>query len=171
WFKMAFTYLNSDIGPQYSELLHRWVELSRSHNWTYSRRSLPARGRPPELSKWLHEYLNKRIGARIDAKSLPAFAESVWKWWTLMQPAWRTLDESGRPTPLVSDSLDGSLKSLDISGPRGWFGLIVCLKWWGSILRHHVSDQEVGLQEEWLEAIEDISGTLGCLIEWKRRQT
>jgi hypothetical protein len=86
-----------------------------------------------------------------------------------MQPAWRGLGEDGRPASIDTNALGGQLTSLDIPGPRGWFALLVGLKWWGSILRHHVSDKQIDQKDDWFRAVKDILGTLRCLLNCKAK--
>lgn len=62
----------------------------------------------------------------------------------------------------VHDFQDGC-KSLNRPGKNGWYCLLASLKWWGVALSRMNNEPE--LQEDWLQAICDMSMMLEGLLQ------
>lgn len=54
--------------------------------------------------------------------------------------------------------------TLDKKGVNGWFGIMVCLKWWGTGLKFCAPKEQVELTEDWLRVMRDISAMLDGLL-------
>ncbi|KAF9062090.1 hypothetical protein BDP27DRAFT_1369131 [Rhodocollybia butyracea] len=52
WFHKAFFYVNCDFGPQYAELIRRWMHLEELNLWKNSRHGLSDLNRPTMLDDW-----------------------------------------------------------------------------------------------------------------------
>ncbi|KAJ3766153.1 hypothetical protein FB446DRAFT_620106, partial [Lentinula raphanica] len=132
WFPPAFAYINADLGPEYALLIETWVAFERSHGWVNARTGLQKTDRPAALTYWVQtaRYLRTGNEPKLTGESVVLFAKEVLTWWVSLQPSWRTVD--GQKTESVQEDVDKDWVKLDKSGRNGWYGLLACVKWWGT---------------------------------------
>lgn len=161
WSSDAIAYVNVDLGHAYLALLEKWLTLERFNGWKYSVQShLPKKGRPNEIDAFLSLPLPSRMSYSPPqtAEFVVPFAEVVSCWWRTMQPKWRQ--------PLVKGTLSVNTngkdwKTLSRFGPKGWFTLLVCMKWWGQGLN-------TTADADWTSTLQDMSNTLDGLLDHLR---
>ncbi|KAJ3738824.1 hypothetical protein DFH05DRAFT_1397429, partial [Lentinula detonsa] len=170
WFQQAFTYLNVDLGEQYLSLLSSWIDKERIGAYENPKTGLEKKNRPATLSEWQKKRFVKSKDPNIsDDNFIVSFSGEVWCWWVSLQPVWRAIAPGTKPShpPVIKTSMT-NWKSLDKKGLNGWFGILVCLKWWGMGLEHCPVEKREELKEDWLRAIDDVSAMLNGLLTYYR---
>ncbi|KAJ3897784.1 hypothetical protein F5879DRAFT_813520 [Lentinula edodes] len=169
WFPDAFAYVNVDLGPEFRGLISSWVALERTSQWkTNPSVRLPTINRPTLLAEWVDK---KRYKSRLNEPDMykdcgTDFAESVKKWWSSLQTAWR--QESGRDISSSQNIGSHNWKHIDKFGLNGWFGILVCLKWWGTNLQYQLAEKTES-KHKWLETVEEVHIVVEALIEYRRK--
>lgn len=164
WFRKAFVYLNVDLGTEYLDLVSKWVDLERSTAWESHTKGLGTDNRPSALSSWQKKrYVNPEPKVS-DASFVTTFSGDVWKWWRSLQPRWRFLGPAEKPSLPDLKVARSDWTTLDKKGVNGWFGIMVCLKWWGTGLKFCAPKEQVELTEDWLRVMRDISAMLDGLL-------
>ncbi|KAJ3766544.1 hypothetical protein FB446DRAFT_653638 [Lentinula raphanica] len=167
WFPDAFAYLNVDLGPEFTSLVSSWISLERTSQWrTNPKIRLPTLNRPTLLADWVDK---KRYKVKANEPDVMKhcgddFAVGVKTWWASLQPAWRqgsVGDRLSKPSP------DG-WKSVDKYGLNGWFGILVCLKWWGWNLQHRSKEDKAQGIRDWLDTVEDVRYLMDALTDNRR---
>ncbi len=154
-----------DFGPEYVALLQLWVELEKSWNWHPPRKGFETLSQPVKLSEWSQSRKGS-VSALCTAKLVNEFAQSVWKWWSTLQPAWRAFPRYGdRPAPIKQ--FGDSWSSLNKGGNNGWLGLITCIKWWREGLNSLPENVRLPLEADWFRAVEDLTQMLQGLLNWR----
>ncbi len=144
----------------------QWVEQERGTHWANSKTGLSARNRPLALSQWQkNRYTGKEPSLSSDF--IASFSQQVWSWWISLQPEWRIITAGEKPNPLDPKEVGRDWKKLDQKGVNGWFGLLVCIKWWGAGLAFCAMEERAALEADWLRAIGDISDLLGALLVYR----
>ncbi|KAH7871309.1 uncharacterized protein C8R40DRAFT_1174731 [Lentinula edodes] len=169
WFPDAFAYVNVDLGAEYQNLVSTWIDLERTTQWrTNPKVRLPTLNRPSLLAEWVDK---KRYKSRANEPNVEDcgidFAENVKSWWASFQPAWRQ-----GPTGEKSSSLHiGSheWKSIDKFGLNGWFGIVVCLKWWGTNLQYRSVEDKTEGKSDWLKIVGDVRQVMEALVRAQAR--
>lgn len=170
WFQQAFTYLNIDLGRDYLALFSSWIDKERIGAYESPRAGLKKEHRPAALSTWQKKRFNEGSEPDIyDEKFVVSFSGEIWVWWVSLQPAWREIAPGTKPNypPVISTGMT-DWQSLDKKGLNGWFGLLVCLKWWGLALEYCPADQRNKWRDDWLRAIHDVSAMLDSLLAYYR---
>ncbi|KAJ3711850.1 hypothetical protein DFJ43DRAFT_1008090, partial [Lentinula guzmanii] len=153
----------------YLQLVTRWIELERSTAWQSPRKGLTTDRRPEALSRWQRKrYVNPEPNLSTP-QFVASFSEAFWQWWILLQPKWRAIGpgEKLNPPDFQSTMCESDWQPLDKRGINGWFGLMVCLKWWGQALIFRTVAEQVVLRNEWLRAIHDVSAMLDGLLAFR----
>ena len=111
--------------------------------------------RPEETGRWLktRSYSAQDIPHVSDAN---AYCKRWLAWWTVCQPAWRTVN--GWPF-LKEGGADVIWGKLDARGQNGLFVIIVSTTWWASSLN---SPEE---RQAFEEAMDDLRWVLAQLLE------
>lgn len=164
WFNQAVTFLDIDLGASYRRLLLQWMEMESRKRWISSLRHFKASQRPKELKKWV-ESGRYRSTITILPNDVPRFGKSVWKWWKSLQPAWRGVD-SQTERPEHVNQMGNEWSTLDFSGPNGWLGILVCIRWWGEAVHGLKQDKRDRLMADWLALVEDTSLMLGGYLSY-----
>ncbi|KAJ3850934.1 hypothetical protein EV368DRAFT_44222 [Lentinula lateritia] len=168
WFPDAFAYVNVDLGAEYQNLVSTWIDLERTTQWrTNPKVRLPTLNRPSLLAEWVDKkwYKSRANEPNVEDCSID-FAENVKSWWASFQPAWRQ-----GPTGEKSSSLHiGSheWKSIDKFGLNGWFGIVVCLKWWGTNLQYRSVEDKTEGKSDWLKIVGDVRQVMEALVNHRR---
>lgn len=115
---------------------------ARGHATTY---------RPGAIAFWMGHQ-------RRDFSKTPPIDDAVeygrqwWQWWTALQPAWRTVNNAGRPEQAGTGPWD----ELEKPGKCGFLLVLLSLLWWrkapGAVL------------EDWQDAVRDVNWVLTCLL-------
>ncbi|KAJ3752594.1 hypothetical protein EV360DRAFT_29681, partial [Lentinula raphanica] len=132
WLPAAFDYVNVDLGPKFKAVVTAWISLERTSHWLTDRyERLPSVARPRLLAKWVDNkrYLKEGNEPDIAQECGDQFGEEVKNWWIALQP------ERKRSGVTADFDAGQDWKSLNKYGLNGWFGIIVCLKWWGMNLQ------------------------------------
>lgn len=166
WFHRAFAYLDVNLGREYIALVRTWVELERVGSFETPKRGLKKLHRPSELSAWQKNRFIKDPSISENG-FVESFSQKVWTWWISLQPPWRPIASGTKPDypPVIKNDM-AEWKSLDWKGLNGWFGLLVCLKWWGMGLDYCPVEQREAYREDWLRAISDMSAMLDGLLAY-----
>ncbi|KAJ3723884.1 hypothetical protein C8R42DRAFT_558688, partial [Lentinula raphanica] len=115
-------------GPKWTALLELWLAYEHINGFSNVKHGLKAASRPTELSEWMKKERPATGVALYSLDSISLFVDRFWTWWCSLQPSWRSPGLNNRPGPL--DGYGTTWTSLDKPGQNGWFGLIICLKWW-----------------------------------------
>jgi len=160
--------LNIDLGKEYLGLFSSWLDKERIGAYESPNAGLKKEHRPTALSAWQKKRFIKSYEPNMsDDMFVVSFSGEVWRWWVSLQPAWRAVAPGTKPSyPPVIETGMTDWKSLDKKGLNGWFGLMVCLKWWGMGLEYCPADQREELREDWLRAINDVSAMLNGLLAY-----
>ncbi|KAJ3892059.1 hypothetical protein GG344DRAFT_19391, partial [Lentinula edodes] len=163
WFPDAFAYVNVDLGAEYQSLVSTWIDLERTTQWrTNAKVRLPTVNRPSLLAEWVDK---KRYKCKANEPNIEdcgiGFAENVKTWWTSFQPAWRQ-GPTGERSSLLHIRSD-EWKSIDKFGLNGWFGIIVCLKWWGLNLQYRSVEDNTQGKGDWLKIVGDVCHVMKAL--------
>ncbi|KAK7019366.1 SERTA domain-containing protein 3 [Paramarasmius palmivorus] len=158
WFISAFSYLDDvSLGFKYSRLLCEWANTEVATGWKGS--GMMAKHRPREIEVWrvrkgvVDRYKSGKEPVLAEVPAVDAFGESVWQWWSAMQPAWRPMQD-GRPLP--NPQFGAKWDNLNRWGPNGWVLLLVTMKWWGQgILRLDTPNRPARL-DDWETALMDM---------------
>ncbi|KAJ6452135.1 hypothetical protein C8R47DRAFT_1229557 [Mycena vitilis] len=154
WFAHARAQLiGVDLGPHFHAALAAWTRIEAACGFAVPPHKLSAKERPDIIQKWIN-------GARGAKQRVPpitdpvAFAASWWRWWGLLQPAWRTTDNDGKW--VISESYDGEWDDKLLHwGPNGLLSVVAALYFWGCA----VTDSP-RLKDEWETAVQDASWIL-----------
>ncbi|KAJ3738200.1 hypothetical protein EV360DRAFT_58340, partial [Lentinula raphanica] len=117
------------------------------------------------LTHWVQtaRYLRTGNEPKLTGESVGLFAKEVWTWWVSLQPSWRSVDGQ-KPVPLQEDVGHDWIK-LDKSGRNGWYGLLACVKWWGTGIQHTNLKNRHQLELDWLAMLEDMRSTLNAILK------
>ncbi|KAJ3752870.1 hypothetical protein EV360DRAFT_54449, partial [Lentinula raphanica] len=168
WFRSSFKMANEDFGPAWCTLLELWLTLEHGYNFQDPKHGLRHLNRPTELSEWMKKERPVNGVMIYSKEAIVLFADRFWIWWNALQPSWRATAVSNRPGSF--DAFGTVWVSLDKPGRNGWFGLIICLKWWRSGL-NNLSQEEPDkphLEEDWMAAVKDVGLMLDGLVQWRR---
>ncbi|KAF5342740.1 hypothetical protein D9758_015909 [Tetrapyrgos nigripes] len=173
WFYKAFHFLNDDLGIQYRNLLENWVILERNREWSQGlkSRSLDAKYRPREVSRWIGgaRYRDSVKRTCIASERIIDFTKDFWQWWCNLQPEWRPtieVDTVAKPRVLTTNDENKSWKKLNVAGQNGWLSLIVCVKWWGLALQSQACNAPAAWKEDWEQATDDLLGSLEGVLRY-----
>lgn len=156
WFAEAVIYLNVQVEcHEYSGLLARWFELEVLLGYRGVR--LNQKAMPCELKRW---YKDGREPALLP-NFVSVIEKKFWIWWCALQPSWRGVME-GRPARI--ESYGERWLSLRKSGTHGWYGLMICLKWWAMSINACPQDERDALRDGWRLAAEDLTLMLKGLL-------
>ncbi|GJF00550.1 hypothetical protein PsYK624_168430 [Phanerochaete sordida] len=151
WLDAGYTYLSSaKLGERFERALVAWTEVERQQSFE-TKGSLPTEGRPSQVGFWMGHQ------RRVYAKTPPIddvreFANQWWAWWRGMQPAWRTIDATGR---LVRQPI-GPWDALQKPGKRGLLLVLLCLQWW--------AEKAGAIQADWSAAVDDVTWALESML-------
>lgn len=124
-----FAYLKRVADPHFQQVLLEYLRFENRDN-TKIKVTLPAAGRPFEVSQWL---------ARARPADLPDFTkggrtfadfvDSAFSWWASLQPTWRTFQRSG-----ASREVQGAWGILYAPRTNGVLSVVILVYWWAQIL-------------------------------------
>ncbi|KAK7438095.1 SERTA domain-containing protein 3 [Stygiomarasmius scandens] len=149
WFPQAFAYVDVDLGPAYLDLLVKWIDFERFHQWEKAGGRLDKTERPKEITTWINEgrYLPRCKGPKLGAEFIKTFPDDIRKWWTSLHP----------------EVDDDDWTNLTKYGINGWFSIVAGMKWWGQGLKSLTGDSLRNGTEEWLMMITELTVTLDML--------
>src|SRR5205807_2193156 len=110
--------------------------------------------RPPELNRWIGA--GRWRGKAPVVSNHAAFSAAWWAWWMSLQPTWRELSLSGRPTIGLYGEDWSTLK---YPGQNGMLSIVATLAWWGVSLPNLVQHGS-GSHADWLDAVDDVAWML-----------
>ena len=124
-----FGYLSEVKNPRFQQILFHYL-CFEINNKSMAAGSLPTIKRPVEIGQWssrarpasLPEYTK-------GGRSLTHFADSVFEWWTCIQPPWRKFKRGQ-----VSREVRGEWDALCATGINGLLNVVVLAYWWIRIL-------------------------------------
>ncbi|KIK52820.1 hypothetical protein GYMLUDRAFT_250947 [Collybiopsis luxurians FD-317 M1] len=167
WFKPAFRFLNVDLSGPYTTLLSHWIELKRLNKWQNSG-CLSNVNWPQELTTWIQYSRYDRKHIIICPGDIKQFSDTVWTWWSSLQPMWQKTGTDGRPLPVMICKDDW--EPLDQCGTNGWLSILACIHWWGESLKTVKDEAEKQKKMgDWLLLIKDVSEMLEGLIRYKQK--
>ncbi|KAK7448405.1 SERTA domain-containing protein 3 [Stygiomarasmius scandens] len=156
WFPQAFAYLDVDLGPGYLDLLIKWIDFERFHQWEKSGGRLDKTERPKEITAWITEgrYQPRCKGPQVGVDFIKTFPERMRKWWDSLRSS----------TPLHQGEVDDDGRaSLNKHGINGWFSIVAGMKWWGEGLKSLSGDRLRNGTEDWLTMITELTAALDTL--------
>ncbi|KAG7090744.1 hypothetical protein E1B28_009834 [Marasmius oreades] len=143
WILLAIHYLNAaDLGPQYKNLVKRWIEIEVTTSGTS--RGLPTNKRPLEIKAWVTKGKESRFNSKypkLDKGFAVAFPPKCQEWWQSLQPL------RGGAAGETSPYRPQDMKSLEGRGPTSWLLLLVCVKWWGNSIAELEEDDREASKE------------------------
>ena len=148
WLPQAFAYVDVDLGPEYKELLLKWIDFERIHQWEKSGGCLDKAERPREITAWITEgrYLPRCKGPKLGTDFIKTFPGDMRQWWTSLNQ-------------VVGNDRTGLLKH----GINGWFSIVAGMQWWGQALKSLSGDNLRNGTEEWLTMITELTEALDML--------
>ncbi|THV00402.1 hypothetical protein K435DRAFT_794153 [Dendrothele bispora CBS 962.96] len=160
WFPQAFGYVDVDLGPRYKDLLLKWIDFERIHQWEKTGGRLDKTERPKEITAWITEgrYAPRCKGPNVGADFVKTFPDDFRKWWDFLR--------SSSSLPQQNDDWT----SLTKYGINGWFSIVVGMKWWGEGLKSLSGDGLRNGTEEWFAMITEVATTLDMLIKYLERE-
>ena len=117
---------------------------------------LPATERPAEVSHWLTRARPPGIpDYEKGGRTLVDFVDSVFAWWTFLQPPWRKF-ERGR----VCREVGGGWGILYAPRANGLLSVVILVYWWGKILEKQPAD---GFRADYELFAEDVAWVISNL--------
>ncbi|KAJ3870857.1 hypothetical protein F5051DRAFT_341594 [Lentinula edodes] len=167
WLPDAFAYVNVDLGPEFTDLVSSWIALERSSEWkTNAQVRLPTSKRPTVLARWVDKKRYSTKGNEpLKEECGTDFSDNVKKWWVSMQPEWRITLSQKLTSPDTIPRQKQDWSRLDKFGINGWYGIVVCLKWWGRNLQYREAVDMA--RKDWLEILEDVCGMMKALTNYR----
>ncbi|KAI0693056.1 hypothetical protein C8T65DRAFT_539654, partial [Cerioporus squamosus] len=86
------------------------------------------KARPEEVKYWIGR--GRKYDKPPKIKSLPAFVQQFYKWWTRLQPSERLDPEEPWPLLKIAPADEGSWSNVRCGGCNSLFMAIMCLSWW-----------------------------------------
>ncbi|TDL19765.1 hypothetical protein BD410DRAFT_694689, partial [Rickenella mellea] len=136
WLKCALKYIIAEkVGAQaWVDLINMWVELERrlgfpSPDSMDLAHRLGKKNRPEEVSVWIRN--GRPYNKPPEIFSVTEYADYWQKWWTALQPAWRS--DRGEDWPLSRDlkeAIGERWPGVAKGGKNGFHMIIVTLLWW-----------------------------------------
>ncbi|KAJ7036054.1 hypothetical protein C8F04DRAFT_954354 [Mycena alexandri] len=135
---------------EWSAVVGAWWDIERTATFTGPAKGRSVGLRPKEVTKWIGR--GRIGGAEPPLTDLYGFAAGWWKFWTVLNPAWRV--EKRGVGERLAKSADGELGPTVQTGPNGILNVLICLRWW--------RDKIDGAKEvaAWDEAVEDVRWAL-----------
>ena len=94
---------------------------------------LPTKGQPVEISQWTARACPAGIPNFMKGRrTFMDFVDSVLRWWSSIQPSWRTFKHS-KP----SHEVQGGWDVLHAPRINGLLNIVMLVYWWASILEEH----------------------------------
>jgi hypothetical protein len=166
WLPLAFAYLNINLGVEYRDIVSKWLNLERTTTWESPPLGLKPENQPNALSVWQKKRYSGREPDFSAIEFVASFSVEVWRWWISLQPEWRRIAPGGKLSSPNLKVVRTDWILLDKKGVNGWFGLLVCMKWWGLGLNYMTEEQEE-LKRDWVRAIHDISVMMDGLVAYR----
>lgn len=154
WFVLAFCRIDFAFDvPVYGLLVAKWVQFEELHGFRRSEGRLNERYMPVELKRWYNKGKMPAIGKGF----VETFSRKFRVWWRSLQPIERVVQDS-----------EVRLTSLDKHGKHGWYGLMLCIKWWGEGIMECSEDERLALQETWKVAMQEMLQMLDRLLAYRQ---
>ncbi|KAJ3871269.1 hypothetical protein F5051DRAFT_288834, partial [Lentinula edodes] len=117
---------------------------------------LPTSNRPALLARWVDKKrYNTKGNEPLKEECGIDFSENVKQWWASLQPEWRRTECQESSASSDSNSRQQQDWSrIDKFGINGWYGIIVCLKWWGENLQYREGGNAA--RKEWVDTLKDV---------------
>jgi len=135
-------FVSENLGEEWTCLVHEWGRFEEEEDFVELRR-LPSKGRPKAVEMWISRA--RSTSWRTDIGNLKEYKEHFYRWWTLLQPAWRVSNGT-----IDYNSVVGDWGCLRLPGLNGLQSVLAALFYWGIVVQKKAAQRKV-----WLSAIED----------------
>lgn len=151
-----FAYLNEVTDPRFRRVLSHYLRFETDDR-SEKARSLPTEERPAEVGRWTTKARPAGIPDYTKGKrSFADFVDSIFKWWGLIQPSWRTFERGE-----VSREVQGGWTVLCSPCINGLLNVVILVYWWVKILEEH--EPEDGARADYEFFADDVAWVLSNL--------
>ncbi|KAL0958882.1 hypothetical protein HGRIS_014198 [Hohenbuehelia grisea] len=171
WFARNYKALlevDDDLGEAFVELLQAYIDLEATYGFVKGNpsESLPKNERPAEVGKWIGN--GRRSEPLVD--DLLTFDIAAWRWWKVLQPAWRQVQDIEGPLTVQHREGNGDWSCLRVPGQNGFLSVVVVLTWWGSTVSctidHDIIDRDQCDEVvSWNEAVADVTWVMRKMVD------
>ncbi|KAJ7670790.1 hypothetical protein DFH06DRAFT_981111, partial [Mycena polygramma] len=134
-----------------------WTLLEEAYGFQSSSAAIGAKitkpgVRPSEVGQWIkHGWSTTR---ETEVKDQETLVTKWWDWWKVLSPAWRNVDDAGRP---AAGDVAGDWGVLVHPGVNGMLAVMLPLVWWRL-------GEEGAPSKDWLAAVHDVAFVLKGLL-------
>ncbi|KAJ7450268.1 hypothetical protein B0H11DRAFT_1743257 [Mycena galericulata] len=151
-----------DLGIHFRSLLETLIRVEKAFGFDDNPRSGVSNvNRPREVDEWIKAGRGLRAKKGWDARidDVDEYRTRWWIWWDLLQPPWRTRDESGQWALSEGYDDDWEWPTLAHPGQNGCLSIVASLYFWGSAKAGAGAGAGWNAQnrESWFWAVEDVA--------------
>ena len=145
-----FDYLNKLQDPHFQQVLFHYVHFEINCG-SDAGRSLPITGRPVEISWWTSRARPAHLpGYTESGRTFRMFVDSVFDWWSSIQPSWRSFERG-----VVSREIQGDWEVLCAPRINGLLNVVILVYWWSRILEE--DEPEDGVRTDYEFFADDVA--------------